>query len=130
MAKIAGPLFSIAASGSVGNVTFSASQAGASPIAGQSSKTHIARSKPRPSSWPASSDQLAMRSKCRSAAAAWQSLSALDKSKWTALGYTTHRAGQGATPINCKNGWPKFLQEYIIQHVVSPSTPLLPASYG
>lgn len=129
MAKISGPLFSVAASGSVGALTFSRQIQPVKSDSTQQPKTHIARAKPKKSSIPPTPDQLACRAKCRAAAAAWAALTMPQRADWKNLGITTHRAGQGNTALNCKNGWPVFLQEWIIQHITTPSTPMLPARY-
>lgn len=116
MAKIKGPLFSLAASGTVGRISFS--QAGTA--------TH-ARNVPRQRADSPTQYQIDHRQRCKDAAASWAAMSVFDKDKWHAKGTTTRPSGAAGTVYTLNNGWPLYFQEWLLQNIDPPGAPRLPA---
>lgn len=101
MAKLRGPLMSIAASGTIGGmVTFESRSGGP-----------VARLKPS-STKPASYSQIQHRANVSVCAATWQTLSAPDKARWQAI------AANLGLPVMAK-----FMHEWIAQNSTNTTPP-------
>ena len=107
MAKVRGPLFSLAASGTVAHALTYRSNDGYC----------VATRPPIPTGAP-STWQLAERQTMRDAAAGWASLSANDRAIWSANELPTVRSG-----------WMSFFFEWKTQRVAAGQVPLIPAQY-
>lgn len=104
MAKTHGPLFSLAASGSIGKVlTFN-----------QGAHVQVARRSPR-STAPPSVPQIDYRNRCRAASAYWRAMPAAEKTEWSDVAALTGR------PV-----FAKYLLEWISQAATPEQPPLLP----
>jgi hypothetical protein len=106
MAKITGPLFSIAASGRIGPVLC---------FRTANSRTTAIRA-PIPSGGP-SPPQIAERARLATCATAWRGLDDDTRSLWDAFALTELR-----------NPWISFSREYILQQCAAPALPLIPAA--
>ena len=108
MAKIQGPLMSMSASGSIADaVTHRATKHGA-----------VAQAKSKPTG-PASEAQHRERLRFANAMHQWDSLTPEQRAPWEALA-TAH-------PLN---DYKIFVREYLLQQVVPPNLPLIPAAPG
>lgn len=104
MARVKGPLFSIAASGSIaGLLTFNPGK-----------KSTTARRQPAAYP-PPSANQLATRQKVRDAAAAWRALDPLDRAEWSVLAHNS-----GRLPFA------KYLLEWFAQACTPTTPPYIP----
>jgi hypothetical protein len=106
MPKLRGPLFSIAAHGTIASaVTYRTTARGT-----------VAQRPPIPRQTP-STPQLSERARCRAAAANWSTLDATARAPWL------HLAVSRSLPV-----WIVFFSESTLQQVEPPARPLLPAA--
>lgn len=104
MAKVRGPLFSVGASGTVGDLlTFNPGQ-----------NATVARSKPRHYP-PATTPQETVRQQCRDAAAAWHALDLATRNEWSAVAKAS-----GRLPFA------KYLIEWNAQNCTPQQPPFIP----
>lgn len=116
MAKAKNPLFSIAASGSVGKICINANATG-----------HVIRYKPRSGTGTTTPAQIEHRANVATAAAAWNALSPTTREAWKNTGLSVDSANLGTPTAKLKHGYALFLREWIIQQIEAPALPLLPA---
>jgi transcription elongation factor len=116
MARVKNPLFSLAATGSVGKITFNGSK-----------NQTTARSKPSSATSTPSAAQVNIRTKCSNAASAWAALSPEERTAWAQKGITKRYAANSKKPLYLANGYALFLKEWHLQNIVPPSIPLRPA---
>lgn len=108
MAKIQGPLFSVSASGSIANaMTHRATKSGA-----------VVQAKSHPTG-PASEAQQRERIRFATAMHAWDQLTPEQRAPWEALTATV--------PLS---DYKLYVREYLLQRVIPPNQPLVPAPTG
>lgn len=127
MATVQGPLHSLAASGSVGRLTFSEMQQHRAAVKAARNHSTVVRAKPRKPRVPPTAAQLAHRVTVKAIAHAWKILPPADKAKWTARGITVRVASRRGLAFTVLHGYALFLQEYFNQHATPPALPMLPA---
>jgi hypothetical protein len=109
MARVYNPLFALAASGSVANITYQQHSA-------DNAAPHQARKKPHARTDPPSFAQADRRARFAAAALAWATLDTITRESWREAGYNRVKFGRQA-----------FIAEYIIQQCKAPDLPLRPA---
>jgi hypothetical protein len=110
MAKVSKPLYSLAASGSMGGATFCTANS-------TDTFLHVARKKPRATTIKKSAPQLLHQQRWTEAAATWRGASLPEQAFWN-LKFPP-KAGSG-------RNW--FFLEFILQRCVVGTLPLHPAS--
>lgn len=127
MATARGPLLSIAASGSVGKLTFSELAQHRAAVAAARGHSHIIRRKPRRPKTGPTAAQLAQRARIKAAALAWKTLDANTQARWKAKGITVYAASRNGLAFRLLHGYALFMTEWITQNITAPALPLLPA---
>jgi hypothetical protein len=115
MAKITNPLFSIAASGTVGKITFTNTNGK------QTARALSFRRPPQPTE-----PQQTVRDNCRTAAAYWAALTPDERAEWAARGLKLRYITDPENLTTLNNGWALFLSEWCLQQSTIDQPPYFP----
>lgn len=127
MAQVIAPFFSIAASGSVCNITASKRTQHRAKGRNPRGHNHIMRIKKKKPKKVPTAAQLIQRAKIKAATKAWKALDATAQAVWKAKGVTVRFANDRGLGYVLPHGYVLFVREYIAQNIAAPALPLLPA---